>query len=209
MAKKDKIEKDDPASEDVSNHTGDSLDSEAQTQEAEEGNSEGEKKNKNEMVTIPLSEYASQLEEIDHLTMKADEFSDGWQRERAEFANYRKRMGRDLDTQKIDFKTDIIKKYLAVKDDLERALKNMPESLQEEPWINGIVLINQKLSSLLDGEGIEPIPAEGQAFDPQIHEAITSEENDEVESGFIIEVVQQGYKLGDRVIRPAKVRVSK
>jgi len=209
MAKKDKIEKDDPASEDVSNHTGDSLDSEAQTQEAEEGNSEGEKKNKNEMVTIPLSEYASQLEEIDHLTMKVDEFSDGWQRERAEFANYRKRMGRDLDTQKTNFKTDIIKKYLAVKDDLERALKNMPESLQEESWINGIILINQKLSSLLDGEGIEPIPAEGQAFDPQIHEAITNEENDEVESGFIIEVVQQGYKLGDRVIRPAKVRVSK
>jgi len=209
MAKKDKIEKDDPASEDVSNHTGDSLDSEAQTQEAEEGNSEGEKKNKNEMVTIPLSEYASQLEEIDHLTMKVDEFSDGWQRERAEFANYRKRMGRDLDTQKANFKTDIIKKYLAVKDDLERALKNMPESLQEEPWINGIILINQKLSSLLDGEGIELIPAEGQAFDPQIHEAITNEENDEVESGFIIEVVQQGYKLGDRVIRPAKVRVSK
>jgi len=209
MARKDKLEKDDLASEDISNHAGDSLEGQEQTQEAEEGNAEDVKNNKNEMVTIPLSEYASQLEEIDHLTMKADEFSDGWQRERAEFANYRKRMGRDLDTQKIDFKTDIIKKYLAVKDDLERALKNMPESLQEEPWINGIVLINQKLSSLLDGEGIEPIPAEGQAFDPQIHEAITSEENDEVESGFIIEVVQQGYKLGDRVIRPAKVRVSK
>mgnify|MGYP000857355303 FL=1 len=163
----------------------------------------------NEMVTIPLSEYAAQLEEIDHLTMKADEFSEGWQRERAEFANYRKRMGRDLDAQRDNFKVDIIKKYLAVKDDLDRALKNLPESLKGEAWINGIELIDQKLATLLEGEGIVPVPAEGLAFDPQVLEAITSEENDEVESGFIIEVVQQGYKLGERVIRPALVRVSK
>lgn len=170
---------------------------------------ESETDKENKMVTIPLSEYAAQLEEIDHLTMKADEFSDGWQRERAEFANYRKRMGRDLDAQRDNFKVDIIKKYLAVKDDLDRALKNLPESLKSEPWISGIELIDQKLSTLLEGEGIVPVPTEGLAFDPQIHEAITSEENDEVESGFIIEVVQQGYKLGDRVIRPALVRVSK
>jgi molecular chaperone GrpE len=178
--------------------------------EPEGVNKEEELKNKkNEMVTIPLSEYAAQMEEIDHLTMKADEFSDGWQRERAEFANYRKRVSRDLDTQKIDFKVDIIKKYLAVKDDLERALKNLPEPLKDEPWISGIVLINQKLSNLLNGEGIETIPAEGLAFDPTVHEAISNEDNDEVESGFIIEVVQQGYQLGNRVIRPALVRVSK
>jgi molecular chaperone GrpE len=178
--------------------------------EPEGVNKEEELKNKkNEMVTIPLSEYAAQMEEIDHLTMKADEFSDGWQRERAEFANYRKRISRDLDTQKIDFKVDIIKKYLAVKDDLDRALKNLPEPLKDEPWISGIVLINQKLSNLLNGEGIETIPAEGLAFDPTVHEAISNEDNDEVESGFIIEVVQQGYQLGNRVIRPALVRVSK
>ena len=161
------------------------------------------------MVTVPLTEYAAQLEEIDHLNQKADEFSDGWQRERAEFANYRKRMGRDLDTQKVNYKIEIIKKYLAVKDDLDRALKNMPESLNDEPWIDGIQLINQKLSNLLEGEGIQAIPAEGQAFDPAIHEAISHEDNAEVESGFIIEVVQQGYTIGDRVIRPSLVRVAK
>jgi molecular chaperone GrpE len=168
-----------------------------------------EDKDSDETVTIPLSEYAAQLEEIDHLNQKADEFSDGWQRERAEFANYRKRMSRDLDAQKINNKVDIIKKYLAVKDDLERALKNMPAVLTDEPWIDGIQLINQKLSNLLDGEGIQPIPAEGTAFDPEIHEAISHEDNPEVESGFIIEVVQQGYTIGERVIRPSQVRVAK
>jgi len=162
-----------------------------------------------ETVTIPLEEYAAQLKEIDHLNQKADEFSDGWQRERAEFANYRKRMGRDLDAQKANNKVEIIKKYLAVKDDLERALKNMPASLTDEPWIDGIQLINQKLSNLLDGEGVQPIPAEGLAFDPALHEAISHEDNLEVESGFIIEVVQQGYTIGERVIRPSQVRVAK
>lgn len=202
MAKKDKKEENKISEENVSENGLPAQ--EKETQEGDEKN-----KDKNEMVTIPLSEYAAQLEEIDHLNMKADEFSDGWQRERAEFANYRKRMSRDLDIQKADFKVDIIKKYLAVKDDLDRALKNLPESLQDEPWINGIKLIEQKLSSLLNSEGIEIVPAEGEAFDPMVHEAITSEENEEVESGFIIEVVQQGYKLGDRVIRPALVRVAK
>ena len=168
-----------------------------------------EDKDSDETVTIPLSEYAAQLEEIDHLNQKVDEFGDGWQRERAEFANYRKRMSRDLDAQKINNKIDIIKKYLAVKDDLERALKNMPEALTDEPWIDGIQLINQKLSNLLDGEGIQPIPAEGAAFDPEIHEAISHEDNSEVESGFIIEVVQQGYTIGERVVRPSQVRVAK
>jgi len=178
-----------------------------ETERAEE--TEEQENKKSEMVTIPLSEYAAQLEEIDHLNMKADEFSDGWQRERAEFANYRKRISRDLDTQKIDFKVDIIKKYLDVKDDLDRALKKMPETIKDEPWVSGIELINQKLSNLLNGEGIETIPTEGLAFDPTMHEAISNEENNEVESGFIIEVVQQGYQLGNRVIRPALVRVSK
>ena len=162
-----------------------------------------------EMVTIPLADFAAQLEELDHLNQKADEFSDGWQRERAEFANYRKRMSREMDMQKTNFKVDIIKKYLTVKDDLERALNNLPEALHEEAWIDGIQLINQKLSNILEGEGIEPIPAEGLAFDPAPHEAISLEDSKEVESGFIIEVVQQGYMIGERVIRPAQVRVSK
>ena len=205
MAKKENRE------EQISDNIDDTKDANEISHNDSEGVSEKEeqKNGKKEMVTIPLSEYATQLEEIDHLTMRADEFSDGWQRERAEFANYRKRISRDLDTQKIEFKVDVIKKYLVVKDDLDRALKNLPEQLKDEPWISGIELINQKLSNLLNGEGIETIPAEGLAFDPAFHEAISNEENDKVESGFIIEVVQQGYQLGNRVIRPALVRVSK
>jgi len=207
MVKKEKKEQQEVSEEIIGNAPSEKvIDGEGVDQGAAE---DEEIKDSEETVTIPLLEYADQLEEIDHLNQKADEFSDGWQRERAEFANYRKRMGRDLDAQKVNNKIDVIKKYLTVKDDLERALKNMPASLIDEPWIDGIQLINQKLSNLLDGEGVQPIPAEGLAFDPEIHEAISHEDNPEVESGFIIEVVQQGYTIGERVVRPSQVRVAK
>ncbi len=162
-----------------------------------------------ENVTIPLKDYADQLEELDDLHQKVDEFSDGWQRERAEFANYRKRVERDQVMQKQNNKIEVIKKYLAVHDDFERALKVIPTESKQESWFEGLNLIYQKLNNILDGEGIAPIPAENGAFNPQLHEAISHEENEEFESGQIIEVIQQGYTIGERVIRPALVRVAK
>lgn len=162
-----------------------------------------------ENVTIPLKEYAAQLEEIDDLKKKTDEFSEGWQRERAEFANYRKRVERDREMERQNSKIDIIKKYLAVHDDFERAMKNLPPENLQAAWLDGLKLIDQKLKNLLEGEGIAPIPAENAAFDPALHEAISHEDNPDFESGQIIEVVQKGYTIGERVIRPALVRVAK
>jgi molecular chaperone GrpE len=162
-----------------------------------------------ETVTIPLKDYAAQLEELDDMRQKVDEFSDGWQRERAEFANYRKRVDRDREMERQNSKINVIKKYLAVNDDFERALKNIPQESVQAAWLEGLKLIEQKLKNLLDGEGIAPIPAENKAFDPVLHEAISHEENPDFESGQIIEVVQKGYTIGDRVIRPALVRVAK
>ena len=162
-----------------------------------------------ETVSLPLKDYANQLEELDDLRKKVDDFSDGWQRERAEFANYRKRIMRDQETEKQNSKLALLKKYLDIHDDLELAIKNMPDHVKSDAWVNGILLIHQKLSNLLNGEGMQPIPAENCAFDPALHEAISSEEQEGFESGNIIEVVQKGYTIGDRVIRPARVRVAK
>ncbi len=171
--------------------------------------SEGLDQEAAETVSLPLKDYASQLEELDDLRKKVDDFSDGWQRERAEFANYRKRITRDQDTEKQNSKLAILRKYLDIHDDLELAIKNMPDHVKSDAWVNGILLIYQKLSNLLNGEGMQPIPAENGAFDPAFHEAISSEEVEGFESGKIIEVVQKGYMIGDRVIRPARVRVAK
>ena len=102
-------------------------------------------------------------------------------------------------------KGDIIKKVLPALDDLERALQNRPTN---DPWASGIELIARKLQNVLESEGIKRIEAQGQEFDPNFHEAISHEPADGVKSGFVIAVVQNGYMLGDRVIRPALVRVA-
>ena len=170
---------------------------------------EVENPSEDEMVTIPLKEYADQLEELDSLRAKVDDFSDGWQRERADFSNYRKRIDRDKESDRLSYRIDILRKYLDVHDDLERAVKNIPDEIAATPWFSGLELIFQKLTRLLKNEGIEEIEAEGKVFNPDFHEAISSEENPDFKNEEIIEVVQKGYKLGDRVIRPARVKIAK
>lgn len=136
---------------------------------------------------------------------RASEYKDGWARSQAEFQNYKKRIERDNELRYISMKGDIIKKVLPALDDLERALQNRPA---EDSWASGIELIARKLQSILENEGAKRIEAKGVAFDPNFHEAITHEPADGVESGHVIDVVQNGYVLGERVIRPALVRVA-
>lgn len=147
--------------------------------------------------------------ELEQAQAKADEYLDGWQRARAEFANYKKRVERDQAQVYQTAAGSIIKRYLDILDDLERALKNRPRSGDGAAWAEGIELIYHKFQSVLESEGVKPMKAEGQPFDPNLHEAIAQEENPEHESGTVIEELQQGYMLGDRVLRPARVRVAK
>jgi len=150
-----------------------------------------------------------QLKEIDELNDKVKSYSDGWQRERADFDNYRKRVLRDRDQEKQNITVDIIKKYLDVYDDLYLAMKNVPQSKEIKQWEDGIAMILKKMYKILEAEGIELINSDMKFFDPQYHEAISHEDNPEFESGQIIEVVKKGYKINNRVIRPALVRVAK
>jgi molecular chaperone GrpE len=149
-----------------------------------------------------LEAIKSQLAETES---RASEYKDGWARSQAEFQNYKKRIERDNALTYASMKGDIIKKILPALDDLERALQNRPA---DDAWANGIELIARKLQNTLESEGVKKIEAKGAAFDPNFHEAITHEPSDEVESEHIIEVVQNGYILGERVIRPALVRVA-
>jgi molecular chaperone GrpE len=134
---------------------------------------------------------------------------DGWQRERAEFSNYKKRIERDQSLMRQEITGTIVKKYLVILDDLELALKDRPKDATGEAWAKGIALITKKLYTILESEGIERIFENKVPFDPNIHEAISHEENEAFESGEVIEVFRQGYKLGDRTLRPAMVRVAK
>ena len=142
---------------------------------------------------------------LEEAEAKAAENLDGWQRARAEFLNYKKRVERDRESDYTSMKGDILIKVLPVLDDLLRALENRPEN---DSWADGMELIARKFQSILEAEGVKRIEAVGQPFDPNYHEAISHEPNSEVESGHVIDVVQQGYMLGERVLRPAKVRVA-
>ena len=154
------------------------------------------------MLSAEVEALKKQLEEAE---ARVSEYKDSWMRSQAEFQNYKKRIERDNDMLRAHMKGDIVKKILPVLDDLERALQNRPA---DESWANGIELIARKFQSVLESEGIKRIEAEGKEFDPNFHEAISNEPNDEVESGHVIAVVQNGYMLGEGVIRPALVRVA-
>ncbi|MDQ3004301.1 MAG: nucleotide exchange factor GrpE [Chloroflexota bacterium] len=179
----------------------------------EEKESELEEINETKAQAVAAPENAEQLSaEIDSLKRqlevaeaKASEHRDSWLRSQAEFQNYKKRLDRDNELMYASMKGDIIKKVLPALDDLERALQNRPA---DDAWANGVELIARKLQNILESEGVKRIEAEGEEFNPHFHEAISHEHNEDFESGHVIAVVQNGYKLGERVIRPALVRVA-
>lgn len=117
-------------------------------------------------------------------------------------------MARDQEQLHSETRGRVIKRYLEIADDLERALNNRPEVGAGAEWANGVELIYRKLLSYLEGEGVSQMQVMGQDFDPNLHEAISQEESEEHKSGEIIEVLQPGYMLGERVLRPAIVKVA-
>lgn len=158
---------------------------------------------------VSEDEYNQITQDLEKAQSQSRDYFEGWQRERADFANYKRRVERDQQLITYQITGEIIKKYLTVLDDLERALKTRPTEGPAATWSNGIELIYRKLQNILESEGVRRIPAETEEFDPNRHEAISYEDSPDHGSGQIIEVVQQGYTLGDRVLRSAMVRVAR
>jgi molecular chaperone GrpE len=140
---------------------------------------------------------------------QAKDYLDATQRLQAEFINYKRRIERDLTSSVQNSTGNAIRRYLDVADDLERALKNRPQEGDGTVWAQGIDLIYRKLLNAFEADGVKMIDAEGQPFDPNLHEAISQEDHPDFESGQVIGVVQAGYTLGERVLRPARVRVAR
>lgn len=159
--------------------------------------------------SVSMDEFVSVKTQLEDAQAKAKEYFDGWQRERADFSNYKRRVDREQATLSQNIAAEVIKKYLLVLDDLDRAVKLRPSEGEVSAWANGIELIYRKLQNIIDVEGIKRIPAEEEEFNPLRHEAISYEDSPEHSSGQIIGVVQEGYTLGDRVLRPARVRVAR
>lgn len=148
-------------------------------------------------------------EKLAETEAKAVENLDGWQRAQAEFANYKKRLARDQEQMSAEVRGRVIRRYLEIVDDLERALNNAPQEGSGMEWAQGVEIIYKKLIAYLESEGLTRMHPLGEHFDPNLHEAVTQEESPEHDSGTIIEVLRPGYLLGERVLRPASVKVAK
>jgi molecular chaperone GrpE len=156
-----------------------------------------------------VDELTALQQELEEQKAKAAEYLDGWQRARAEFANYKKRIEKEQEDMIKSANGAFIVKLLPIMDDFERAFQTLPLDLMGMTWLEGIALIQRKLQVLLEQEGVAVIESEGQMFDPTLHQAVTHEESEEHEEGQIMGEVQKGYKMGDKVLRPSLVRVAR
>ena len=147
-------------------------------------------------------------QELQATKAREAEYLDGWQRSRAELANARKRFQREQEQAYAGAQADLLVRLLPIVDDFERALETLPHNLSGLTWIQGVVLIHRKLQWLLEQAGVTLIEATGKEFDPFVHEAVTHEPSESVPAGHVISELQHGYRIGDRVLRPAMVRVS-
>jgi molecular chaperone GrpE len=159
----------------------------------------------------PVTEEETQIEEsgddidVAALQTERDELFDRLQRLAAEFDNFRKRSAREQAALSERANERLVKELLPVLDDLGRALEAATEH-EEAKLEEGVRLVHRALSDVLTKEGLAEIETAGK-FDPHVHEALLSQPSDE-EEGTVIEVVQKGYKLGDKVLRPARVVIA-
>jgi molecular chaperone GrpE len=130
------------------------------------------------------------------------------QRTAADFANFKRRTSEDRERELGLASELLLRKLLVVADDFDRALEAMPPDLKEVSWIDGIVLVDRKLRALLESEGVTIIEAVGRNFDPREHEAIASVPGTGKPDGEIVAEIQRGYRVRDRVLRPALVAVA-
>lgn len=145
---------------------------------------------------------------IAELEVEVQENLSGWQRAKADFMNYKKDQERSLAEFRNFANEDIILKLLPTIDSFDLATKHLPEELNNSDWVKGVMCIKGMFESFLKEVGVSSIVSVGEKFDPNVFEAVAEEESDK-EEGVIIEEMQKGYRLGEKVLRPAKVKVSK
>jgi len=156
-------------------------------------------------VTDEAKEQPEEVDPLADVTRERDEYLDALQRLKAEFDNYRKRAAREQLQLTSRAAERLVKELLPVLDDLERALA-AAEDHEEAQLEEGVRLVHRALVDALRKEGLAEIETNG-SFDPHVHEAMLSQPDDEKESGAILDVLQKGYRIGDRVVRPARVIV--
>jgi molecular chaperone GrpE len=170
-------------------------------------------KTRAEDIDISPTALTAQIEtltaELDVARTTSDEYLGALQRERAEFQNFKRRTNEERMRDLGLAGEDLIRKVLTLADDFDRAIEARPASIADDPWFEGIAAIDRKLRLLLESEGVTAIDAApGRPFDPREHEAIANVPDAVRPEGEIVEEIRRGYRLRERVIRPALVAVA-
>jgi molecular chaperone GrpE len=156
-----------------------------------------------------LADIEALKAEAETARTQADEYLVALQRERAEFLNFKRRTAEERDRDLGLAGEDLIRKVLVLADDFDRAIEARPPSIAADSWFEGIAAIDRKLRALLESEGVSPIDAApGRSFDPREHDAVASVAGTGQAEGEIVEEIRRGYRLRDRVLRPALVAVA-
>jgi molecular chaperone GrpE len=157
-------------------------------------------------TAAPEQPAAPELDALARAEAERDEYLELARRTQADFENYRKRTAKDVASAGARAKVGLVRDVLPVVDNLERALASAEDG--DAGLAAGVRLVLSELQGVLTREGIEALEPAGEPFDPTVHEALSTREQDGVEPGVVLEVVEKGYKMNDTVIRPARVVVS-
>ena len=157
----------------------------------------------------PEDRVATLTQNLESAQQELLQSQDATQRAQAELVNYRKRADDERISLQQYSNSRLIVKLLPVFDELGLAVDHADRSDRDNPWVEGVRLIHRKVLTLLESEGVSRIESLGAAFNPLEHEAVGTQETDQLPPGFISEVVRNGYRLHDRVIQPAQVVVAR
>jgi molecular chaperone GrpE len=152
-----------------------------------------------------IAELELQLEAEQH---KSEEYLDGLRRLQADFINYKRRSVQEQQDARVAAEAAVIERLLPVLDDLGRALDSAPAEFADQPWVEGIFLVRRRLFYTLEQIGVRQVGKVGEAFDPNIHDALMTQSGTGSPMGTVVQVTRSGYALGDRIIRPAQVIVA-
>jgi molecular chaperone GrpE len=156
----------------------------------------------------PAPPSAEELERLTAQAAKADEYLALAQRKQAEFENFRKRSARETALARERGATMLARELLPAVDNLERALEHAPEDADEHGFVAGVRHVHSDLVAALHRAGIEQYSPQGEPFDPTLHEAVAQQPIEGAEAGTVVEVFQRGYRVGETVVRPARVVVA-
>jgi molecular chaperone GrpE len=156
-------------------------------------------------IDTEATEEAGTLEQaLAEEKKKAEEYLASWQRTQADFINYKRRTEQERQELASYANASLVLKLLPVLDDLERAIEHIPPDYADHDWVEGVKLVERKFKSILEEQGVKPMKALGEPFDPALHEAIRQASGEE---GIVLEEFQKGYTLNDKLLRPARVVV--